>query len=194
METRFNPNTGAQIIRLKKQFANLSLQPQQDPGLWMMDVEELQTKVDPGMTEKDLIIHMMSHLPASYDETVTLLSMRLCSTNDPLDLQTFRQILCDRYDRQTQRDGDKNNVALVAENKNKNKNSKNKKKKKNRNDKVCSHCDKIGHLVDKCWIKNPDLPHFKCEYCDFESGYKSNLNKHIKCHSRPDETRPVKLA
>ena len=100
------------------------------------------------MNEKNLIIHMMSHLPVSYDETVTLLSMWLCSKADPLDLETFKQIICDRYERQVRREGTKTNVALVAENKN----SKNDEKKRFRDP-----------FFRVCIIRKRN---FRCKFCN----------------------------
>ena len=99
LNTRFNPQNGANMVRLKRKFVNLSLTSDQDPAIWMMESEEIKNQVDPDMTDQNFLIHLISHLPPSYDDTVNLLEMKLLSVVEPLNINQFRQVVCARYDR-----------------------------------------------------------------------------------------------
>ena len=129
------------MVRLKRKFANLSLNPTQDPALWMSESEDIKNKIEPNMDEKSFLTHLISHLPPQYDDPVNLLEMMLFSTVDPLSLNTFRMMVCAKFDRMNIKTSTQS-VALTA-----NEAQSNRPK--------CTHCSKDGHTADKCWKKNP---------------------------------------
>ena len=51
------------------------------------------------MSDTKFLIHLMSHLPPEYDDTCSLLELKLLSTKEPLDLPQFRQLVFTKYDR-----------------------------------------------------------------------------------------------
>ena len=164
LTARYNPTNGASMVRLKRRFTNLSLSPTQDPALWIMECEELKNKVEPNMDDTAFLTHLISHLPEQYDDVANLLEHKLFSTVDPLDLNTFRMLVCTKYDRATSKT--KNiGVAYIA-------------KEESQQDKPkCGHCGKTGHGVDRCWDKNPSLKP-TCKYCN-KAGHTAK-----RCHKK----------
>ena len=62
-------------------------------------LKELKDKMEPSMTEQKFLLHLMMNLPSEYDDVQPIIEMQLASRNEPLTLASFKQIVCDKFDR-----------------------------------------------------------------------------------------------
>ena len=189
LNNRFNPQSGASIIHLKRKFVNLSLSADQDPSIWLMESEQLKQAVDPDMSPKLFLTHLISHLPPSYGMTINLLEMR--HFEGTLTLDMFRQLVSSTYDKMKMRKSSQSkshgSVAFVAENSSSNTSSTtNQSSSSNKGRPKCTHCGRLGHLVDKCWRKDPSqIP--TCGYCS-KKGHNED-----KCFKKKRQNKKSRL-
>ena len=195
LNNRFNPKSGASMIKLKRQFVNFALSPDQDPSIWLMESEQLKQAMEPNMTTEMFLTHLISHLPSSYGMTINLLEMR--HFEGALTLNMFRQMVSSTYDKvKSNKSNISGSVAFVAEKSSSSNTSStttqsslsNSSKERTK----CSHCSKVGHTADKCWKTFPDqIP--TCNFCH-KKGHNENKCFRKKAEEQEQSAEGMNLA
>ena len=71
---KYEPNTGANLVHLKREFTTSKLDSAaEDPEVWISKLEKLRSKIDQlgsKITDDDLLIHILNNLPVEYETVV----------------------------------------------------------------------------------------------------------------------------
>lgn len=104
---KYAPKTAPSLLKLKKQFANSSLQREVHPDEWITDLESLRNDMDSislssKMNDQDFMIHILNNLPEEYDVILDGMESRLMlPDSDPnkLTIENIRDKLNNRFER-----------------------------------------------------------------------------------------------
>ena len=174
LKKKYESKTPSTMVSLADQFHRSKLENVQvDPEVWIVYLEILQTKLENVnyiITEKQLIIHIMHHLPAEYENIIDDLEKTLNDAANPLELETVKERLHSKWEKLVKNDDldddDNDDVmgeALFAKAKYKG---------------SCRICGKIGHKGEDCY-ENPNRKVKKSDYRpygSYNSGFKGNCN------------------
>jgi hypothetical protein len=68
------------MVKLEKQFRELSLKKVQDPEVWITELEDLCVKIEnmgSWINENQFLIHILNNLTSNYDLQLTLIESRI---------------------------------------------------------------------------------------------------------------------
>ena len=138
LKARFEPTSGATLTQLKREFNESQLRKGESPDDWIERLESLRSRIDQimggqGMSDKDLILHIISNLPEEYETIVDMAMKQL--TLKMLTLDTLQEDLQLKFERLKSKKHNKSENALFT------------KQFKGR----CGLCGKIGHKKEQCW-------------------------------------------
>jgi hypothetical protein len=74
-------------VKLEKQFRELSLKKGQDPEIWIMELEDLQVRLetmDSSISENQFMIHTLDNLTSDYDLQLAMMERRVGDIEKPL--------------------------------------------------------------------------------------------------------------
>ena len=71
LKRRYAPNTAPSLLKLKKEFNNKKLKIDEDPDIWIDELEEIKEQINDmnlsvNIDEAELIIHIVNNLPDEY--------------------------------------------------------------------------------------------------------------------------------
>ena len=179
LERKFVPKTNATMVKLVKEFGQMSLKDKKkDPDEWITELEYVRarlTAVGKMKDDKDVMIHILNNLPVEYENTVETLERRLDDTLDPLSIEIIREELSLKYEKIKRALGlddddasEKEETALLSGGFQKFKER-------------CYGCGKFGHKSQLCPDKDKDgnaarknsvPPGTVCNYCKKEGHWK----------------------
>jgi hypothetical protein len=90
------------MVKLKKQFRELSLKKVQDPEVWITELEDLCVKLEnmgSCITENQFMIHILNNLTSDYDLQLALMERRVGDADTPLTVEEVRGELNLRFER-----------------------------------------------------------------------------------------------
>ena len=124
IERKFVPKTNATMVKLVKEFGEMSLADvKKDPDEWITEIEFIRarlTAVGKVKDDKDVMIHILNNLPVEYENTVEVLERRLDDTLDPLSIEILREELALKFEKIKRALGleednsEKNDMAFVS--------------------------------------------------------------------------------
>jgi gag-polypeptide of LTR copia-type len=143
LKNKYEPSTEPQLVLLNKKFHSTVMKANQDPDIFITELEAMKTKLnDLGhkMDDKGLILHILNNLSPDYSTEVRFLEQRmqtLKEVNKELTIEDVRDQLTIQYIRLKQNRNDKPVVehALYMGARFKGK---------------CHFCGKIGHKATEC--------------------------------------------
>ena len=144
LKVKFEPNTGAAKVQLKMEFQQTILEEDEDPDDWINKLQLIcrrLTVLGAAVSKDDLMLHILNHLPTTYETTAEICEDDL--TKGTLTLEILRERLRTKYRRMKMNDTVKtDSVALYT------------KQFKG----MCKVCGKIGHKGADCFTleKNKD--------------------------------------
>jgi gag-polypeptide of LTR copia-type len=97
LKTKYQPDTGAKLSRLTKEFYSMDMKEGQDPEVFMTKLEYnryLMEELGSKISDKQLKIHILNNLLMEYDVSVNLLATRITTTT----LEELRADLRYEYD------------------------------------------------------------------------------------------------
>ena len=159
LKKKYDSKTPSTMVSLSEQYHNSKLENLKvDPEVWIVHLEILKTKLDQmgyTISEKQLMIHIMHHLPKEYETVVDDMEKTLnCNTN-PLTLESMKERLHSKWEKinkngeeDTYEDEDVQGEALFA-----------KRQFKGR----CRICGKIGHKGEDCY-QNPNRKGYNAKF------------------------------
>ena len=103
LEKKFMPRTNATIIKLKKEFAEMSLvNPRDDPDEWVSRLEYVRSRLGTlgkKIDDDDMMIHILNNLPVEYENTVEVMERLLDDDVNPLTIELLREELSLKYEK-----------------------------------------------------------------------------------------------
>jgi hypothetical protein len=90
------------MVKLEKQFRELSLKKGQDPEVWITESEDVCMKLEnmgTCITENQFMIHMLNKLTSNYDLQIAFMERRVGDADKPLTVEEVRGELNLRYER-----------------------------------------------------------------------------------------------
>ena len=134
------------IVQLSNQFINSKLTNMtDDPEEWIVELKTLQARLDQmgyEISDKNLLIHILHNDPEEYNSVVEADEKMLTDSTNPLDIETLKTHLHNKWVKFGLRSGtynnDVNGKALIGERKFKG---------------CCYICGKFGHKGADCPIK-----------------------------------------
>ena len=159
LKKKYDSKTPSTMVSLSEQYHNSKLENLKvDPEVWIVHLEILKTKLDQmgyTISEKQLMIHIMHHLPKEYETVIDDMEKTLnCNTN-PLTLESMKERLHSKWEKinkngeeDTYEDEDVQGEALFA-----------KLQFKGR----CRICGKIGHKGEDCY-QNPNRKGYNAKF------------------------------
>jgi hypothetical protein len=82
------------MVKLEKQFRELSLKKGQDPEIWIKESEDLHFKLEnigSYITENQFVIHILNNLSSDYELQLELMERRVGETINPLQLKKLEE-------------------------------------------------------------------------------------------------------
>jgi hypothetical protein len=102
IQNKYEPVSAPSMVKLEKQFRELSLKKGQDPEVWITELEDLCVKLEnmgSCITENQFMIHILKNLTSDYDLQLALMERRVGDADKPLTVEEVRGELNLRFKR-----------------------------------------------------------------------------------------------
>jgi hypothetical protein len=93
LKNKYGPVSAPSMVKIEKQFRELSLKKDQDPEVWITESEDLCIKLEnmrSCITENQFMIHILNNLTSDYDLQLALLEGRVGDADKPLTVEEVR--------------------------------------------------------------------------------------------------------
>jgi hypothetical protein len=93
LKNKYEPVSASSMVRLEKQFRELSLKKGQNPKIWITELEDLCIKLenmDSCITENQFMIHILNNITSDYDLQIELMERRVGEADEPLTVEEVR--------------------------------------------------------------------------------------------------------
>ena len=93
LKNKFEPISAPSLVKLEKQFRELSLRKGQDPEIWITDLEDLRVRLEAmgsSISENQFVIHILNNLTSDFDLQLTLMERRVGDVEKPLTIEEIR--------------------------------------------------------------------------------------------------------
>ena len=144
LKTKYEPSTTPQLMQLTKDFHSKSLNKNQDPDIFITELEALKVKMHElghEINDKSLILHVLNNLNENYEMEIKMLEHRMQLLNEANKEMTIEEFLTElnlRYERLKKHNDKPIDHAYYMGNKFKGK---------------CHWCGKIGHKSVECKLR-----------------------------------------
>jgi hypothetical protein len=102
LKNKYEPVSAPSMVKLEKQFRELSLKIGQDPEVWITELEDLRVKLEnmgSCITKNQFMIHILNNLTSDYDLQLALMERRVGDADKPLTVEEVRGELNLRFER-----------------------------------------------------------------------------------------------
>jgi hypothetical protein len=102
LKNKYEPISAPSLVKLEKQFRELSLKKGQDPEIWITELEDLRVRLEAmglSISENQFIIHILNNLTSDYELQLALIERRVVDVEKPLTIEEIRGELILRYER-----------------------------------------------------------------------------------------------
>jgi hypothetical protein len=99
---KYEPVSAPSMVKLEKQFRELSLKKGQDTEVWITELEDLCVNLEnmgSCITANQLMIHILNNLTLDYDLQLTLMERRVGDADKPLTVEEVRGDLNLKFER-----------------------------------------------------------------------------------------------
>ena len=171
LKARFEPQTGATLTQLKREFTQSKLEKGESPDEWIERLESIRNTIEqilgkPHIDDTDMMLHIINNLPDEYEVIIDRVTKEL--SNKTLTLESLQEDLQEKFERMKTKKSGSQETALYS------------KQVKTR----CHGCGKIGHRKEDCWElesnKEKRPKNWRSNEKN-ESGNKHNKNPNIVC-------------
>ena len=80
LKNKYEPISAPSMVKLEKQFRELSLKKGQDPEVWITELEDLRVRLevmDSSISENQFMIHILNNLTTDYELQLALMERRI---------------------------------------------------------------------------------------------------------------------
>jgi gag-polypeptide of LTR copia-type len=70
LKNKFEPVSASSLVKLEKQFSQCALKKNQDPEIWLTELEDLRMKLEDlgsSITDNQFMIHILNNMTTYYD-------------------------------------------------------------------------------------------------------------------------------
>lgn len=118
LKNKYEPVSAPSMVKLDKQFRELTLKKGQDPEVWITELEDIRVRLDDmgsSIPENQFMIHILNNLTADYDLQLALLEKRIGDKERPLTVDEIRAELSLRFERLTMKSARNEDGEVVEE-------------------------------------------------------------------------------
>jgi hypothetical protein len=178
---KYEPKTSASKAALKYKFEASKMKDELvHPDTWLAELEQIRQQLasmNSPISDEDMMLHVLVHLPKSYDTVAEQLERRVGHATSPLTLDELREELRNKFLRIQRHNEDEEATALAT------RSTKNKFFKG-----TCRLCGKYGHRGSDCWTKNNSQTTMPTSQQDKDNKEKNKNNKECKYCKRSGHT------
>ena len=130
-------------MKLEKQFRELSLKKDEDPEVWITQLEDLRVRLeamDSIISDNQFMIHILNNLTSEYELQVAMMERRVGDVEKPLTIEEIRGELSLRFERLNLRSSNNREGEDLEENAFFSGQFKGK----------CRNCGQVGHKSFQC--------------------------------------------
>jgi hypothetical protein len=102
IKNKYEPISAPSLVKLEKQFREMSLKKGQDPEIWITESEDLRVRLEAmgsSISENLFMIHILNNLISDYELQLALMERRVGDDEKPLTIEEIRGELSIRYER-----------------------------------------------------------------------------------------------
>jgi gag-polypeptide of LTR copia-type/Zinc knuckle len=102
LKNKYEPVSATTLVKLEKQFRELSLKKGQDPEIWIMELEDLHVRLETmqsSISENQFMIHILNNLTSDYELQLAMMERRVGDSERPLTVEEIRGELSLRFER-----------------------------------------------------------------------------------------------
>jgi gag-polypeptide of LTR copia-type/Zinc knuckle len=143
LKDKYEPVSAPSMVKLDKQFRELSLKKSQDPEVWITELEDICVRLDDmgsSISENQFMIHVLNNLTSDYDLQLALMEKRIGDVEKALTVEEIRAdlSLCfERLNMNSSKNGDaeelEEHALFSGQFKGK-----------------CRNCGQLGHKLFQC--------------------------------------------
>ena len=191
LKRKFEPKTGFNEVKTKREFNSCFMEIGQDPDEWIHNLIMLQRRLETmgtKISERDVMIHILGNLTEDYENITDYSEKELL--NGSLTLEALRDTLRTKFEKLNKKTGSDEAALFTKQFKG-----------------MCKICGKIGHKDNDCfkleknkikkenYMKNlrpkrekPNYPNIQCYNCQRMGHYASNCrNKRVPREKNHEE-------
>jgi DNA-binding cell septation regulator SpoVG len=102
LKNKYEPISAPSLVKLEKQFRELSLMKDEDPEVWITHLEDLRVRLeamDSIISDNQFMIHILNNLTSEYKLQVAMMERRVGDAEKPLTIEEIRGELSLRFER-----------------------------------------------------------------------------------------------
>ena len=102
LKNKYEPISAPSMVKLEKQFRDLSLKKNQDPEVWITELEDLRVRLEEmgsNISDDQFMIHILNNLTSDYELQLALMERRVGDKEKPLTVEEIRAELSLRFER-----------------------------------------------------------------------------------------------
>ena len=102
LKNKYEPVSAPTLVKLEKQFRELSLKKGQDPETWITELEDLCVRLEAmqsSISENQFMIHILNNLTSDYELQLAMMERRVGDSDKPLTIEEIRGELSLRFER-----------------------------------------------------------------------------------------------
>jgi hypothetical protein len=119
LKNKYEPISAPSLVKLEKQFRELSLKKGQDPEIWITESEDLRARLEAmgsSISENQFMIHILNNLTSDYELQVALMERRVGDDEKPLTIEEIRGELSLRFERMNMKSSSNKEIEDFEEN------------------------------------------------------------------------------
>ena len=118
LKNKYEPVSAPTLVKLEKQFRELSLKKGQDPEVWITELEDLRVRLETmgsSISENQFMIHILNNLTSDYELQLAMMERRVGDINQPLTVEEIKGELNLRFERLNARSGNSGDGEILEE-------------------------------------------------------------------------------
>jgi hypothetical protein len=106
LKNKFEPSSAPSLVKLEKQFRQCSLKKEQDPDIWITELEDYRMRLEElgsSISDNQFILHILNNMTEDYDLQLAMMEKRVTDKSIPLIINEIWDDLSLRFERLNER-------------------------------------------------------------------------------------------